>query len=72
MLYEVITANAVRVSTLNSNIYTYNATKNVSVTNLAGQTVTIVSAETAKKGIPVLQGAYIVKTGDFVQKVVVQ
>ena len=31
-------ANAVRVSTLNSNIYTFNATKNVSVTNLAGQT----------------------------------
>lgn len=64
--------NAVRVSAQNSNIYTFNATSDVRVTNLAGQTIKIVSAQTAKKGIPVTQGAYIVKTGDFVQKVVVQ
>ena len=68
----VIGANAVRVAAFNSSIYAYNAQEDVYVTNLAGQTVKIVSPELAKKGIQVSQGAYVVKTGKLVQKVVVQ
>lgn len=65
-------ANAVRVSAFNSNIYTYNAVEDVLITNLSGQTVKVASAKAAKRGISMQQGAYIVKTGNYVQKVVVQ
>ncbi|MDD3322524.1 MAG: hypothetical protein PHS59_13885 [Paludibacter sp.] len=68
----VIGQNALRVTAFNSSIYAYNAEEDVYVTNLAGQTVKIVSPELAKKGIQVSQGAYVVKTGKLVQKVVVQ
>lgn len=53
-------------------IVVVNTSSDVTVTNLAGQVLKIVSASQATKGISVEQGAYIVKTGKIIQKVIVK
>lgn len=53
-------------------IVTLNATEDVKITNMVGKTITIASPVMAAKGIAVEQGAYIVKTGKTIQKVIVK
>ena len=65
-------ANGVIIIGKTKSIITLNATENVIITNLEGKTINIVSPLQAAKGVPVQQGAYIVKTGKTIQKVIVK
>ncbi len=65
-------ANQVTVNVEKGKVVVKNATDSVVVTNAAGMVLTQVSAEEAAMGIALPQGVCIVKTGDFVQKVLVE
>lgn len=60
------------ISTDNSMISVINATDNVSIFNVSGQKLKMVSALEAARGISMNSGLYIVKTGSFVRKVLVK
>ncbi len=62
----------VKIMSINSNVFVKNATENVSITNVAGQTIKIASPTLAAKGISMNAGVYIVKTGNTTRKVIVQ
>lgn len=53
-------------------IYTKNAIGDVTITSVEGKVIRKISADAAKKGVSVLPGAYIVKTGSTIQKVLVK
>lgn len=67
-----LNSSSVNISSVNGKIFATNATEKVTITNTAGQTMKIVSADQAASGVPINQGVYIVKTGSTVQKVLVK
>ena len=64
-----INLNSAFVWTENKSIFVSNTTEVVYITNLTGQKLKVVSPAEAAKGINLNSGIYIVKTGSFVQKV---
>jgi hypothetical protein len=60
------------VWTENKSIFVSNTTEVVYITNLTGQKLKVVSPAEAAKGINLNSGIYIVKTGSFVQKVLLK
>lgn len=69
---QSVDLNKVMISTSNNTVFVSNATENVIVTNINGQRVKISTALQAAKGIQLSTGLYIVKSGEFVQKVLVK
>lgn len=69
---QTIDLDNILVLTFGKSIFVMNATDNVVVTNLAGQRIKSISAAEAVNGISVQSGLYIVKTGSFIQKVLVK
>jgi len=65
-------ANQLRIYDLNKSIIAKNATEIVVIYNTNGQILKSVSPNIASRGIAVPEGAYVVKTGDIVQKVIVK
>ncbi|MDD3322525.1 MAG: hypothetical protein PHS59_13890 [Paludibacter sp.] len=53
-------------------VFAANASENVVITNLAGQRVKVATPAEAASGLQIQSGIYIVKTGSFVQKVMVK
>jgi hypothetical protein len=60
------------ISTDNSMISVINATENVAIYSVSGQKICVLAANEATKGITVNAGAYIVKSGSEVRKVLVK
>ncbi len=54
-----------------NNIFVSNSKNDIQIFNVAGQKVKMATALEAEKGISVNQGIYIVKSGSFVQKVLI-
>lgn len=69
---STIDLNKILLISKDKSIFVINATDNVVVTNLSGQKIKSISAAEAVNGISVQSGLYIVKTGSFVQKVLVK
>lgn len=67
---EAVKAAKVRVQ--DNSIFVENATEDVLISNTAGQMVKTVSAEVAGRGIAMVNGIYLVKTGNIVEKVLVK
>lgn len=63
---------ALAIYDLDRTIVAKNASSDVTIVNAAGQVVKVVSATAASKGIAVAEGAYVVKTGNTIQKVIVK
>ncbi len=63
---------ALAIYDLDRTIVAKNASSDVTIVNAAGQVVKVVSANAASKGIAVAEGAYVVKTGNTIQKVIVK
>lgn len=66
------TISPIGISTDNSKISVINATENVSIFSISGQRINTLSANDAARGITVKTGAYIVKHGSEVRKVLVK
>jgi len=62
----------VKLISSNNKIYVSSATDNVDIISISGQRIKSVSATEAVNGIAVQSGLYIVKSGSFVQKVLVK
>jgi hypothetical protein len=60
------------ISTDNSMISVINATENVAIYTVSGQKINVLSANDAAKGMTVKAGAYIIKSGSEVRKVLVK
>jgi hypothetical protein len=69
---QTVDLNNTMVLTTGKSIFVMNATDNVVITNISGQRIKTISASEAVNGITVQSGLYIVKTGSFVQKVLVK
>ncbi len=69
---NVIDLNAVYVYAENNQVFVANAVQNVTLFNLSGQKVNVVSAIDAARGFTMPNGMYLVKSGDFNQKILVK
>lgn len=65
-------ATQVGVITNYGSVSVYNAEENVSIVDMSGNEVSDVTPSVAASGIPLNAGSYIVKTGDFTEKVIVK
>ena len=60
------------ISTSNTMISVINATQDISIYTLSGQKVALLTANNAMNGVAVIAGAYIIKHGSDIRKVIVK